>query len=222
LKIMEQRDEIKWAPRLPKWKLRRLYESDAKGLLDEELLEDVGTILYQRCKSILLVAQAKDGRVRCPRCEYLGTTTFIERPQTKGDIRDVILKCSVCGWQITWGEYHKSFKRHQLNVGGAAKVFEAYVQDYKVAQASQTKILAIDRLIHGFHYSFRARPDLPSRPVCVNLIQGKLADVIRFLDELTYGKETNTALVENRAEWQERIDNYHDFLDLFRSKESDA
>ena len=51
-------DEIEWARRVPKSKIRRLYESDASGLLDEDLLEEVGSLLLQRCKSILNVADA--------------------------------------------------------------------------------------------------------------------------------------------------------------------
>jgi hypothetical protein len=51
-------------------------------------------------------------------------------------------------------------------------------------------MLTIDRLIHAFHYSLRQQPDLPTRPVGVNLIAGKVTDVVLFLDELTYGDRT--------------------------------
>ena len=51
-------------------------------------------------------------------------------------------------------------------------------------------MLAIDRLIHEFHYSLRQPRDLPTRPVGVNLIQGRLRDVITFLNTLTYGEGT--------------------------------
>ena len=67
-------------------------------------------------------------------------------------------------------------------------------------------MLTIDRLIHEFHYSLRAQPDLPCRPVGVNLIQGKLGDVVRFLDELTYGQRTTEGLEENRAAWLEEME----------------
>lgn len=59
--------------------------------------------------------------------------------------------------------------------------------------------------IHEFHYSLRSQPDLPCRPVGVNLIQGKLTDVIQFLNELTYGKQTTEGLGENRAAWLEEM-----------------
>jgi len=47
--------EVHWAPPVSKEKIRRLYESDASGLRDDELLDDVGITLYLRCKSILTV-----------------------------------------------------------------------------------------------------------------------------------------------------------------------
>ena len=31
----------RWAGRVPKWKIARLYENDATGVLDEELIDDV-------------------------------------------------------------------------------------------------------------------------------------------------------------------------------------
>lgn len=57
------RDDIHWSPRVPKWKLQRLYESEAQGMLDEDLLEDVGLTLLLRCEDILAIEEAKQGRV---------------------------------------------------------------------------------------------------------------------------------------------------------------
>jgi DNA-directed RNA polymerase subunit M/transcription elongation factor TFIIS len=195
------RDEIKWPRRVPKHKIRRLYESDAQGMLDEELVDDVGITLLLRCKSILEVAQAKRGRVRCPCCARQRVETTIQRARVKGDPRDEVITCPACGWQVTWGEYAASYKRKQLNIGGAAGAFEAYVQSYKAARTPQAKMLAIDRLIHAFHYSLRDRPGLPTRSVGPNLIQGKLTDILRFLDELTYGPDTAQEMQERRETW---------------------
>lgn len=190
---MSGRDEIEWEKRVPKWKLRRLYESDAQGLLDEELLDEVGFTLLGRCRDILKVESAQQGRVHCARCDRQGQTTLITRPRSKGDPRDVVLTCPVCGWQITWGDYHLSFKRKQLNPGGATTIFAAFVENFPRARTPQAKMMAIDRLIHEFHYSYRSMPDLPTRPVGVNLIEGHLEDVIAFLDELTLGDDSSWA-----------------------------
>jgi hypothetical protein len=45
--------DIRWSPRPRKDKLRRLYEQDALGIADEELLEEVGWCLHMRCRDIL-------------------------------------------------------------------------------------------------------------------------------------------------------------------------
>ncbi len=53
---MEQgRDALKWSPRLPKEKLRQLYLTEAKGIYDDELIDDAGISLYMRCRDILAV-----------------------------------------------------------------------------------------------------------------------------------------------------------------------
>ncbi len=130
---MTGRDEIEWAPRLSKEKLRRLYQSDAAGMLDEELLDDVGTCLFQRCQSILAVDEAKHGRVRCPRCEKAGRETIIRRELEHG-AREMTLTCPVCGWQIVWQDYLRSFKRRQLNLGGAGVAFGAFARGWPAAR----------------------------------------------------------------------------------------
>jgi hypothetical protein len=66
--------EVRWAHRVPKDAIRRIYESEAAGVLDEALLDDVGTRFAMRCESILAVAEAKRGIVRCPRCDRKGRT----------------------------------------------------------------------------------------------------------------------------------------------------
>jgi DNA-directed RNA polymerase subunit RPC12/RpoP len=200
------RSEIRWSPRAPKWKIRRLYELDAQGILDEELLDDVGFTLLLRCWDIITIDEARRGRVKCPRCAKQKKRTLIDRVYEKGDVRDEVITCPECGWRITWGEYALSFRRKQLNSGGALTAFERYIRDYRAAQRPQQKMLAIDRLIHEFHYSLRTQPDLPCRPVGVNLIQGKLGDVVRFLDELTYGRQTTEGLKENRAAWLKEME----------------
>ncbi len=204
---MNPRAEIQWSRRIPKWQLRRLYESDAGGLLDEDLLDEVGYALLARCCDILKVEDAQHGHVHCARCDRQGVTTLIERPHARGDPRDILLTCPACGWQITWGEYHLSFKRKQLNPGGATDTFAAFVQHFPQARTPQAKMAAIDRLIHEFHYSYQPMPDLPTRPAGVNLIECQLEDVIAFLDELTFGSDT--AWKQNLASFRTANDRIH-------------
>ena len=67
--------EVNWAPRVRQTDIRRLYESEAQGRIDEELLEEVGISLYARCESWCLAFEARNGRVHCPRCNIIITHT---------------------------------------------------------------------------------------------------------------------------------------------------
>jgi DNA-directed RNA polymerase subunit M/transcription elongation factor TFIIS len=203
------RDDIHWSSRVPKWKLRRLYESEAQGMLDEDLLEDVGLTLLLRCEDILAIEEARQGRVKCPRCAQQGAPTMIKRTtRSSGDPRHEVITCPTCGWQITWGEYMLSFKRKQLNSGGATQFFAAYVNAYAAARTPSEKMLAIDRLIHEFHYSVKVRPDQPTRPAGVNLINGNLTSVIAFLDELSGLTPGLPGIAATRQQWQDSLQKF--------------
>ena len=57
--------KIRWAPRLRPQLLQRLYDSDAAGLRDLDLCDEVGMILYMRCRTFALVHH---NQVECPQC----------------------------------------------------------------------------------------------------------------------------------------------------------
>jgi endogenous inhibitor of DNA gyrase (YacG/DUF329 family) len=217
--VTDGRDDITWPHRVRKHKIKRLYESDAQGMLDTELVDDVGISLFVRCESILTIHEAKHNRVKCPRCARQGRTTTIQRLRPGRDPRDELLECPVCDWQLTWGEYALSYKRKQLNSGGAVSAFVRYVRRYRMARTPKEKLLAIDQLIHAFHYSLVRRPELPTRPASVNLIQGKLADVIQFLNELTYGTQSTVGLADNQQSWQDTMETYDEVLATWRRGE---
>ena len=65
-------DEIEelpeWAPRVQQRKIRQLYDDDARGIRDEDLIEDVGYSLLCRCESFIAANGAVKGRVPCARC----------------------------------------------------------------------------------------------------------------------------------------------------------
>lgn len=196
------RQAMHWSPRVPKRKLRRLYELACQGIWDDALIDDVGMTLYERCRDILTIRRARDERlVACPRCDHKrpGEAPLIPRPR---GIEEPIV-CPACGWAMTWREYHRTFQRRQLHSGGAVEGFERFVRDYARAREPRDKMLAIDRVIHEFHFSLRAEPDRPTRAAGVNLIVGKLLDVIRFLDELS-GLDLPDALRSTHEEWRDR------------------
>ena len=198
--MADGRSEIQWTPRVRKSQIRRLYESDAAGRIDEELLDEVGTTLLLRCEDILTIAgaRARGGSLPCPRCRRRGQRTAI--PRRTGS-RDERIRCDRCGWQVTWADYLRSFKRRQLHLGGAGSAFRRYVRDYPAARSAREKMLAVDRLIHEFHYSLRDRPDLPTRACGVNLISGRLTDVVQFLNELSGLGGADPAIAEIHERW---------------------
>jgi hypothetical protein len=103
---------------------------------------------------------------------------------------------------MTWRDYQQTFKRQQLNPGGAVAYFQRFVDSYPKARSPRQKVLAIDLVIHSFHYSLKDQPDLATRPAGVNLISGRLKDVVRFLDELS-GLGLPSPMRQVSREWRD-------------------
>jgi predicted RNA-binding Zn-ribbon protein involved in translation (DUF1610 family) len=200
--------EVHWPPRVTKERLRRLYASEAAGLLDEELLDEVGITLYLRCRAILDVDSAlHSGMVRCPRCDRERRETMVAREQASRRNPDPPIVCPACGWATTWNAYETTFRRRQLNPGGATDYFRAFVDTYPRCATPRERMLAIDRLIHEFHYSLRTDPAMPTRPAAVNLIEGRLTDIVPFLDALSEGIVT-AEMVSTRRAWETTMDRW--------------
>lgn len=182
---------VLWSDRAPQAMIRRLYESDATGLIDEELLECAGTVLYARCTDILYIRDFLDGTYRCPRCELLDGGG----PEMEDDA------CPVCGFALPKAALRESFHKRQLNPGGAVPAFEKFVGEWRMASTAPQKMRAIDAVIHSFHYSLKAMPDVPTRAAGVNLIEGRLGEVVEFLDALSENRDFRREIARNRALW---------------------
>ena len=189
--------EVRWSPRVKKSWIRRLYENDARGIYVEDLINEVGYALYLRSESILTVTDAMSGQVACPRCARQRKKTLI--PHKHGE---ELLKCLECGWQVSWSNYHQTFQHKQLYGGGAVEAFRTYVKEFDRAQTPREKLLAIDRVIHEFHYSLQDQKENPHRPAGVNLIEGQAKDVVAFLDRITYGDNSTPETHETLAKWR--------------------
>ena len=179
--MVDNSNEIRWHPRVSQTKIVRLYRSDAEGLLNVDLLEDVAVTLYLRCRSIVMVGDAEKGRIHCPRCHNEGRSTIIDRG---GYGKGFLLVCPTCQWSATWGQYLKSYQRKQLNIGGAGRYFREYLRAYREAGTPTEKLMAMDRVIHQFHYNTLRGETLPTRANCVNLIEGTLTQTVQFLNNL--------------------------------------
>jgi len=192
---VSDRQELRWAPKVSQAKIWRLYQTDASGLVDEELIDEVGTALYARCRSVLLVSRAQ---VECPRCHAVVTLGWGHSEQ------DVAL-CPTpdCGWETTYGQYHTSWRHRDLIGTRAASAFQAFVDRYPQAHRPQDKVLLIDELIHAFHHGIVA--DLPHRSAANNLIEGSHRQVVALLDRLACEDESTAGIKERQDEWREKM-----------------
>ena len=173
MKICETKD-FKWARRLSKNDIYRLYQSEASGLLDEELLEDVGIGFYARCKTIQQVTERL-----CPDCSEVIQGAF------DGNDPDRQISCQHCQWISQWKYYHRSFKRDRIHGGRAYKYFLAYLEEYPLCTTARDKMLAIDRLMHYLHEDIEDAGSVT--PAAMNLVKGKRNDIREFIESLAYG-----------------------------------
>jgi len=176
-------------------------------MVDAVLIDDVGIGLYLRCKSILTVHEIRSHRrLPCPSC---GQMIALTGSDWSPDGDESTLRCERCLWTMQWTDYWLTFRHQELGPGGAADIFEQYVTEWEAAATERDKILAIDRVIHRWHWETRgARPSFGlGRPTGVNLIEGSRKDVIAFLDTLSYGasspEETGATRDAWREHWQE-------------------
>jgi hypothetical protein len=186
----------RWAPRVTRLEIRRLYETDARGIYDEDLINEVGYGLLARCESFVTAVEAVGGRARCPVCSGV-----VEHSCGA----DELLVCACGCWQLPWRDYFHTIQHRQLS--GAEPVLEqflTFISLFPSCRSPREKMLAIDRLIHGFHWYLKR--GTPTRPVAVNLIEGKMSDVVSFLDRLTYGPGSTPGMEETRSEWNANLD----------------
>lgn len=207
--MASQRDIPRWAPKVSKAKIHRLYLSDANGIVDEELINEVGWSLWSRCDSIITVTCAHYGRVTCPSC-----STVIEHPLAITESTETasehsspwryedIIQCRNCGWQLPWTAYHQTYRGKQLFGANAVEIFEAYHKAFPQASSPNAKMLLIDQLIHAFHLGQTEF----GRPVGANLIEGSLKEVILFLDGLSNGPASATGIGSSQDTWRRNLE----------------
>lgn len=190
--------DVHWAPRVNPHLIRRLYETDARGILDEELIDKVGYALYARCRSILRVTEAHGGRVTCPRCG-----TLIVRASRGWKPADVVA-CPQYSWRVLWRDYFRTYQDKHLHGGAATPFFASFIQELDRAETPRAKLLAIDRLIHRFHGELARQP---IRSAARNLIYARNPEeLLAFLDALAYGEGSTPGVRERKQAWDDNRD----------------
>ena len=162
--------KIRWAPRLRPDLLRRLYETDAKGIHDADLCAEVGTYLFARCETFRLVHR---GQVRCPSC---GVVFEVMREETTNCPEES------CGWSTNHDAYWKSIGNHYAWTGRAFAAYATYLDKYPAARSYREQIILIDQLIHSFHLDDTGSP---VKSIASKLLEGNKKEVVRFLDQLS-------------------------------------
>ena len=186
-------DRPTWASRVPREKIARLYATDAQGIVDEELIEDVGIGLFARIESIFKAREASAGRARCPLCD---------RQIDHDGMKDTILRCESCNWELTWGEYHKAKQGKHLAASGLTVFLQEFLQKYQTARSPKEKMVLIDTLIHRYHWELEGGL---TRPGATDLIGGRQHEIIDFLNKLSYGEKSSPEILANRAEWIQKV-----------------
>lgn len=182
-----------WSPRLRKLQLQRLYHSCGQGLLDEALVDEVGFALYSRCLSMLQASAAIRGNPPCPSC---GNTAQIDASPNP------FARCAHCGWRCPWDAYQKTYQRKGLFAGGLEPFVKDFIDQFPVTTAHAKRMVLIDTLIHRFHWESAGVDD--GRPGATSLIEGKMKDIMEFLDRLTYGENVPPEIEQTREEWRKK------------------
>lgn len=163
-----------WCPKVSRSDLRKLYENDSLGIVDEELLDDIGLTIYVRCKTAKEIYDLMEiGKIKCMACGEIFLCT------SKSDV----IKCK-CSREYTYHSYRKSFREDNMPRGAASQIFDNFTMDWGKAKTASDKMRLIDNLIHEFHVA--AISGNKGRPVGVNLIQGTKKQIIELITELTY------------------------------------
>ncbi len=197
---MEKRSKkITWSDRVPPQKIRRLFVSDAEGLLDEDLLNEVGYGIYACCQDYLDLAEANRGRVKCRSC---GSIILRKIVDGKFD-RSEVLYCDRCSWEIALKDYHPSLLRAAPAPPYEPElVYRTFVQRWPLARYASEKLLLIDRLIQEWHIHYR---DV-GWPLGTSVVKATAAQMIELLEGLACAPESAEEQKQIRRAWQARLE----------------
>ena len=191
-----------WAPRVSRYEIARLYHTDARGIRDEDLVNEVGYGLFARAQDCLTVTEATRGRIKCPQCD---TIIFRKKAKSKKEAKEEALICSSCPWQLQWAEYFRSYRQKHLIAAGMVPYLHEFVRQWPRAIGYAEKILLVDAIIHRFHGELAGDSGASG---AVNLIGGNRPEVLAFLNELTYGTVSSPGLATNRDRWVEKFQHF--------------
>ncbi|MCL2002919.1 MAG: hypothetical protein FWG72_02810 [Oscillospiraceae bacterium] len=171
---LEKFNKFKWAKKASRSDLWRLYQSDAKGMTNEELLDAVGLTFYVRCKQAKEVRKLMErGKILCHHCGAVLQAQSYTAP----------IKCE-CGFIYTYREYRRSCNAVNIPGGRATSIFNDFIVKWPACKTVSQKMILIDWLIHECHVTLMSGEE--GRSVCVNLIEGTLKQISDLIIKLAY------------------------------------
>jgi len=177
-------NKFKWIKKVPRNDIVRLYQSDAKGLRDDYLLDKVGFTFYSRCvQAKEAYARMENGEIICHYCNLVlvGETS---PGRYRLHVENAPIHCN-CGYSYTFREYRRSANSADMPAGAADPIFDEFIQKWPACKDGPSKMMLIDWLIHQFHVKLMA--NVKGRSVCKNLIEGTTAQIFELIDNLAYG-----------------------------------
>jgi hypothetical protein len=89
--------------------------------------------------------------------------------------------------------------------GNAIGVFREFVRRAAAAGSTRERMLLVDWIVHEAHKTVVAGRDEFHRPTAVNLIEGRMRELIVFLDELAHGPDGTPGLAERAGRWRAEV-----------------
>ena len=172
---LEKFNKFKWAKKASRNDLLRLYQSDSKGMINEDLLDEVGFTFYVRCKQAKEVMELLEkGKILCHHCGAVLQAQSYTAP----------MKCR-CGYIYTYREYRRSCRAASMPAGRATPIFNDFIEKWAACKTVSQKMITIDWLIHECHVTLMS--GAKGRSVCINLIEGSLKQISELIMKLAYG-----------------------------------
>ena len=183
---LEKLNKFKWHKKVSRNDLLRLYQSESKGMIDDELLDDIGLTFYMRCKQAKEVREYMDkGYIQCLHCDEVlkvpGKVSSTASIVRGGNNLPIICKC---GYAYTYREYRRSCNAVNMPGGRAEPIFENFLQKWPGCKDTKSKMFLIDWLVHECHVTLMS--GARGRSVCVNLIEGTLKQISDLIMKLAY------------------------------------
>jgi hypothetical protein len=107
---------------------------------------------------------------------------------------------------VRWDDYFKTYQHEHLVGGGAVAFHAEYVDRFQHTRTPWERMLAIDRLIHAYHWEL---VHAPGRSAARELIYAtNYRELLTFLDGLRYGESSTPGLQSARREWGRRLGSF--------------